>query len=414
MNRLLSYAVYACTIFSIACNDASESKSETADTAKDSSHAKGSYAYDKDFLKKHTKKFVELADPSGKAKIFLSADYQGRVMTSSATGDSGTSFGWINYDLISKGQFKSQFNAVGGEERFWLGPEGGQYSLYFAPKDSFVIGKWQVPPVIDTLMYETVSSSSSEAVFAKKASLTNYSGTVFDVSIKRKIRLLDKQSISEKLKVPIPESIFPVAFETTNELQNEGNNDWKKEKGLISIWLLGMFTPSDQTTIIIPFHGIKDAKSFITDTYFGKIPEDRLQVKDSVLYFVCDGKHRSKLGLAPEIAKGIAGSFDFAKNVLTLITFPVDIKGRYVNSKWELQKQPYKGDVVNSYNDGPLADGSQLGPFYEIESSSAAQELKKGEVQSYAQSTYHFQGEYNALRELALKLLNVDLNTIRK
>ena len=86
----------------------------------------------------------------------------------------------------------------------------------------------------------------------------------------------------------------------------------------------------------------------------------------------------------------------------------------YVNSKWEIQKEPYKGDVINSYNDGPLQDGSQLGPFYEIESSSPAKELKKGERLEYSQVTCHLQGDYNSLRQLAKKLLSVDLDKLKR
>ena len=85
----------------------------------------------------------------------------------------------------------------------------------------------------------------------------------------------------------------------------------------------------------------------------------------------------------------------------------------YVNSKWEIQKEPYKGDVINSYNDGPLADGSQLGPFYEIESSSAAKELKSGETEEYHQTILHFQGGYASLKELAKQLLHVDLDDVK-
>ena len=88
-----------------------------------SSYAKGSYGYDKSFLGSHTNHLVELADPSGKSKVLVSADFQGRVMSSTAGGDSGISFGWINYDLIGSGQKKPHFNPYGGEERFWVGPE---------------------------------------------------------------------------------------------------------------------------------------------------------------------------------------------------------------------------------------------------------------------------------------------------
>ena len=135
------------------------------------------------------------------------------------------------------------------------------------------------------------------------------------------------------------------------------------------------------------------------------MPPERLKVKDSVIYFTCDGRKRSKIGLSPAIAQTVAGSFDSKLNVLTVILFNVDKNGLYVNSKWELQKQPYKGDAVNSYNDGPLDDGSQLGPFYELESSSPAVELKRGELQQYNQTTFHFQGGFSALSKLARKLL---------
>ena len=134
----------------------------------------------------------------------------------------------------------------------------------------------------------------------------------------------------------------------------------------------------------------------------------------SILYFRCDGKSRGKIGISPIVAKPIAGSFDFSKNILTIIIPEVDKNASYVNSKWELQKEPYRGDVINSYNDGPQQDGSQLGPFYEIESSSAVKELKKGEIQEYKQTTCHFQGDYKTLSELATQLLGVNLDELKK
>jgi hypothetical protein len=175
-----------------------------------------------------------------------------------------------------------------------------------------------------------------------------------------------------------------------------------------------MFTPSPETIVIIPFHPVPHAKSFITDNYFGDIPKERLRVTDSVLYFTCDGKLRSKIGLSPLIAKPLAASFDFKKNVLTVIIPQVDKNADYVNSKWEMQTQPYKGDVINSYNDGPLADGTQMGPFYEVESSSPALGLKKGATGAYKETTCHFQGSYASLQQLAKQLLGVDLDTIKK
>src|SRR6476620_10346763 len=69
----------------------------------------GTYAYDAAFLNQHTRKVLELRDKDNEAKVLLSADYQGRVMTSTATGDTGTSYGWLNYSLIASGEKKKQF-----------------------------------------------------------------------------------------------------------------------------------------------------------------------------------------------------------------------------------------------------------------------------------------------------------------
>lgn len=401
-----------CLAIGSACNNAATQKKVATDRTP--AITKECYAYDVEFLKKNTSNIIELSNDDGKGKVLLSADYQGRVMTSTATGDSGASFGWLNYDLISAAEKKKQFNPVGGEERFWMGPEGGQYSIYFKPGDAFDILHWQVPSFIDTEIYDVAYSNKSSATFTKKTSITNFNRTIFEIAIERKVSLLSKNALAAKLQISIPADINFVGFETENKVTNAGGNDWTKDKGLLSIWLLGMFTPSPETTVIIPFHPIPNARSYITDNYFGDIPNERLKVTDSVLYFTCDGKFRSKIGLSPLIAKPIAASYDFKKNVLTVIIPQVDKNAAYVNSKWEMQKEPYKGDVINSYNDGPLADGSQMGPFYEVESSSPALALKKGETAIHIQTTCHFQGNYNELKQLAKQLLGVNLDTIKK
>lgn len=390
----------------IACNN-----SQNNPTIKDSSFAKGTYEYDAVFLKKYAGKIIELKQDD--ATVFLSADYQGRVFTSTANGDSGISFGWINYNLLSSAQKKKQFNPVGGEERFWIGPEGGQYSIYFPKGDSFNIKYWQVPAIIDTVKYALQQSDSTSATFTATAAINNYSGTLFNIAITRKIKILNNDSIAAALNTSIPNGIKAVAYKTINQLKNIGNTAWKKDSGLLSIWLLGQFTPTEQTKVIIPFSPIQNARSYITDDYFGKIDSSRLLVKDSVLYFRCDGKSRGKLGLKPVIAKPFVCSYDFNKNVLTIIIPEVHKNAMYVNSKWELQKEPYNGDVINSYNDGPLADGSQLGPFYEIESSSPVYELKPGESEEYHQTTLHLQGDYDSLKVLLQKLININLDDVK-
>src|SRR6185436_1326075 len=189
--------------------------------------AKGSYGYDAAFVKKYAKHVLELED--GNAKVLLCADHQGRVFTSSASGDTGTSYGWLNYDLLSSGEKKKQFNPVGGEERFWLGPEGGQYSIYFKKDDPFDFAHWQVPAIIDTIMYDVVQHDKTSATFTKTASITNYSGNIFNLDITRKIQLLNKAVVEQKLNANIPQGVKYVAYESINQIKNAGNTAWKKE-----------------------------------------------------------------------------------------------------------------------------------------------------------------------------------------
>ena len=60
---------------------------------------------------------------------------------------------------------------------------------------------------------------------------------------------------------------------------NKGDKAWKKETGLLSIWMLGMFNPSPAVVIVIP---VKPGEEKligpkVNDNYFGKISGDRLK-----------------------------------------------------------------------------------------------------------------------------------------
>jgi hypothetical protein len=265
----LSYYLSLLIFISMSCNQPQQKNTDNT-----SQPQKGSYAYDAAFLKKYLKNIIELKNNDG-ARVLITGDYQARVMTSAANDDAGNSFGWINYPLIASQKFNPQFNAYGGEERFWIGPEGGQYAFYFKKGDSFNIKQWQVPPIIDTVSYNIIKQDSNAVAFTQKAVINNYSGTIFNIEITRAIQLLNQSLLQNRLNTTLPLGVKWVAYETINQVKNTGNNEWKKETGLLSIWLLGMFTPSDETVAIVPFKNIADAKNYITDNYFGKIPDER-------------------------------------------------------------------------------------------------------------------------------------------
>jgi hypothetical protein len=371
----------------------------------------GSFAYDLTFLKKYKKVIVLTAPDQKGAQAIIIPDYQGRVMTSTATGDEGNSYGWINYKLIEGGKLQPHINAFGGEERFWLSPEGGQFSVYFKKGSGFDFENWQTPAVIDSEPFDVVSSDAGAVTFQKKAVLENHSGTVLNFTIDRKVSMLTRQEMESQLSASLPEGISATAYVSENVITNNGE-DWKRESGAIGIWLLGMFTPGAGTTIIAPFSKVHSDKPELTDNYFGSIPSERLVVRDGTVYLKADGKYRSKIGLAPLSAKPVAGSYDPDKNILTIIQFDLDRNGEYLKSTWEEHKEPFKGDALNAYNDGPLEDGSQMGPFYELESNSPAKILKKDEKLTHTQRTYHFEGDKAALNSISKKVLGVDLDQI--
>jgi hypothetical protein len=215
-----------------------------------------------------------------------------------------------------------------------------------------------------------------------------------------------------------------VAYETNNQITNTGEKAWEKNTGLLSIWILGMFNPSPATTIVIPFLQGDESElgPIVNDAYFGKVPPERLVVKLSpstgsgnVLFFSGDGQYRSKIGLTPYRAKSMLGSYDAENQALTIVQYnkPEGNPPDYVNSMWEMQKEPFKGDVVNSYNDGPPEPGKKpMGPFYELETSSKAAVLAPGEALTHIHRTYHFQGSVAELDKIAQCLLEVSIQEI--
>ena len=396
-------------LFSLIASCTSNQNSKPTETMK--TYEKGTYGYDLQLLQKH-KKPLELK--RGDARLLISPEYQGRVMTSTAKGDTGKSYGWINHDLIASGELKQHINAVGGEERFWLGPEGGQFSIYFKPGSKFEFENWQTPACIDTDTFDVVNANDTVAEFARKVKISNYSNFTFDFNVNRKISLLNNEQIKSELSLVVPEGVKSIGYQTENSLTNLGVEAWKKETGLLSVWLLGMFIPSDEVTLVIPYKEEAVSDYIVKDDYFGKIPADRLVVKDGFAFLKGDGKQRGKIGIPPQRVVPVIGSYDAANKMLTIVKCQV-FEGvtDYVNSAWELQEFPFKGDAVNAYNDGPVADGTQMGPFYELESSSPALALKPGETATYKQSTFHFEGTEEELNEVCQQVLGISIEEIK-
>ncbi len=392
----------------IGCSKTPPAKEET-ETAKN-------FGQDLSFLKEHTD-IIVLSDQAGKSQVAIAPAYQGRVMTSTAGGSTGDSYGFIKYDLIASGKIQEHINPYGGEDRFWIGPEGGQYSIFFAKDVPFDLEHWFTPAFIDTEAFDLVSSTAQTAAFQKKTQLANYSGTVFDLTIDREVALLDRATAAAKLGIGIDKAVKMIAYESINRITNTGKDTWKKETGLLSIWILGMFKHSPKTIVVCPYVAGSEEKlgPIVNDAYFGKVPADRLAITEKAVYFSGDGQYRSKIGLSPSRAKPVAGGYDADAGLLTIVQYTKPEGATdYVNSMWQLQDKPYAGDVINSYNDGPSEPGADpFGPFYELETSSPAAALKPGESISHTHRTIHLQGTEQQLDPIVQKVLGVSIADIK-
>ena len=372
----------------------------------------GTYGYDINFLREHHVEIMELTSADGLSRIAVAPNYQGRVMTSTTGGYQGDSYGWINYKLISSEIIDSKVNHVGGEDRFWLGPEGGMFSFYFKKGDEQNFENWSVPKEIDSERFNIYKASSSHIVFTKNAILLNASDNLFNIGIKRTISILSKNYIEKLLAVRFFPDLKFIAFKSENLITNKGAEAWTRKTGLPSIWELGMFNPTPTTTVFIPFNENSNETVVNTD-YFEKVTSDRMIIKNGIIIFKIDGAYRTKIGIPAKRAKALCGSYDTEKNVLTLVWYNLpDNPDGYVNSRWGEQEDPFDGDVVNTYNDGPVADGSIMGPFYEIETSSPGASLLPGKSLKHIMIVVHVHGDKNKLDKLVRKLFAIDLDQI--
>jgi hypothetical protein len=367
------------------------------------------------FLRQHVPDLVVLE--RGEARVAVAPLYQGRVMTSSARGEGGASYGFIHRPAIASGQRAAHINVFGGEDRFWLGPEGGQFSLFFAPGTPFDLEHWQTPEAIDWGAWDVIDRSAEDVSFRRDMQLVNTSGTTLAIRADRRVRLLPDAEVGDLFaEGAAPGGVDVVGYQSINAVTNTGQAAWTAETALVSIWILGMYPHSPRATVVIPFR--RDGSGpIVNDAYFGEVPADRLRVDEAagVVFFSADGARRSKIGVPFARATPMLGSWDAERGVLTIVRYslPGDPGPGYVNSMWEQQTAPYAGDVVNSYNDGPLAEGQPpLGPFYELETSSPALALAPGARAEHVHTTFHLEGPREALDAIARARLGVGLDAI--
>jgi hypothetical protein len=382
-----------------------------------------SYAQAKAFLAAHTQ-VLELTDGRG-ARVAVCPQWQGRVMTSTCDGPQGRSFGFIHREFIERGKPDLKFNNYGGEDRMWLSPEGGQFSLWFKPGQAQRFDHWFTPPALNEGAWTVAFTAPAALRMTHKMQFQNASATAFDLDVARDVRLLEPDDlaalfgpvVSATLQGP---TVKLVGYETVNAVTNRGAA-MSDAQGLVSIWILGMLNAGPRSVIIVPYRPGDEAVlgPVVKSDYFGAIPPERLKILPEAILLRADAQWRSKIGTSQRRACNVLGSIDFEGGVLTIVQFsmPEDpAKVAYMNNMWALpQAHPYRGDVANSYNDGPTEPGKPgMGNFYEIESLSPAARLKTGDSLAHHHRTLHIQADLPVLARLAKEILGVDLEAVRQ
>ena len=408
MKKLIFLNVLFIMMISHSCNNLKKLKS-------DNNFEKGAFGYDLAFLSQKDDSLIVLSSDDGKAQIIVSAKYQGKVFTSTANGLSGNSFGFVNYKVLDADVIDEHMNGYGGENRFWLGPEGGKYSVYFAPGTEQVFDNWHTPKPIDIEPWDVVSSDAKNVVMKKEIQVTNYAGNQFKLNADRKISLMETAAANRILGIATNPALNMVAYQTENTITNLNDFEWTEETGTICIWILDMFHPAPYAVTVIPFNEGDEAQAgkIVTSDYFGEVPANRLKIQGNVIFLKTDGQFRSKLGLNGNRTKAIAGNYDPDSKRLTITTFDVDQHAIYLSQEWNPAKDPLTGDALNAYNDGPLDDGSIMGPFLELESVSPAAFLKPAQSLLHRHTVFHFTGEEKDLNPIAENLLGVSINDIK-
>jgi len=301
----------------------------------------------------------------------------------------------------------------------WISPEGGQYSVFFDPNVEMLYENWRTPACLDTEPFALTSHNETSASFERVAKLTNWSQFVFDLKMERTVTLLDSAAAAEHLGCSL-DGLSVAAHESKNRLGNIGESPWELETGLIGIWMLCMNKPAAGATLLVPFKVGSESElgPIVNADYFGKLDQSRLQVDESggLVYFLGDGKMRSKLGLTYKRVQPYLGSWDRDRGILSVVQFnlPDAAPNGYNNNLWEIQKEPYSGDVINGYNDGPNESGGQLGGFFELETISPALALKAGESYTHLHRTIRMEGDRRTLSQVSMSVFGVELDEIER
>ncbi len=409
MKKTLTYCLLAAaSILASSCGLLEDSIAE-----KSSSNA-WEFGLDLAFLEKYADCIV-LGE--NKSFVAVSPKLQARVMTSTFGGDEGYSIGWINRNLIASNTKESYGNLYGGEDRFWIGPEGTSHSVFFEQDALFVPDNWKIPQDISSKAWKLKSRNRYQASFEKEISLRNAKGENFSILANREISYITKENAKTILNIEIPETVKMVAFQSINKVTNKGTNAWGEKTGLINLAVVSTFHANKSTYAFLPFNqgAPKDLGSIITDMYNESPIGDRLSVATNFVRMRMDGTKMGEIFMNPKRSRNIVGYYDSERNLLTIITIvPPSVPSKYITPYWRRTTDMLDGDALGLFNNGPANhDTFYADKFFKTSTYSPALALAPQKSQLHIQRTFHFNGSEFELEKIAQKLLGVSMKQLR-
>lgn len=370
-----------------------------------------------EFLRDTRNETIIIEARKSPAAVVLAPGLVGRVMCSTFDRKQGEAHAWINEAACRKGKVDPVFNNFGGEERLFFAPEGGQFGLMFGRKESR-FENYCVQAGMNSLDYQLVSRDDHSALIQADMTLDNYTGTRFKLHVDRRVTLLEVCPFTLEVDHPVE----LVAFQSENTVTNVGPDPWTRKNGTVAMWCLGQLLEHPRLTIVVPTQPRTHPRlpPPTVDEYFkdfcvgGTFPSNRRASFDDFVLLFADGRVRCKVGVKKQRATGRLGSFEPDTCHLVLVDHDFYPELDYVSGYWRYCKDPYDGDALSIYIDGPdQADGPQ-GTCYELETVSPALFLRPRESFSYRSRTFHIRGDREDVGSICRRFLRADLAQIEE
>lgn len=356
---------------------------------------------------------ILLRHPATCAAVAVAPSLVGRVMCSTFDSSAGEANAWVNQAAIEKGKVDPVFNNFGGEERFWLGPEGGPFGLMFGQKKSS-FDNYLVQPGMTSLSYQVAGKDERSVTLKAEMALRNTRKTEFSLRVERRISLLADSPYA----VEIPGTADSVAFQSENVVTNIGGAPWTRESGTLAMWCLGQFLEHPHLSVIVPVRpaggGFSSAPT--VDEYFkdfclgGVFPPERRINYDGHVILKADGKVRGKIGVKKERAGGRLGSYNPNNEHLILVDHDFYPESDYATGYWRSYSDAFDGDALSVYIDGPEKLGGPTGLSYELETMSPALFLKPGQSFAYRNRTFHLRAGRESVGFVCRRFLKAEID----